>query len=204
MDVEGQIAREIARHVRSELSPADERRLDKSIHPSSEAYSLLLRGRYELSLYTLDSARMAKSYFEQALGIDPGYVLANAELANAYLRLAQNGGLTPSDALQRGEQAAAKAIAIDNEVPEAHAALANILRDKWRWADAEQHYRQAIELSPSFGPARQGLAITLTLAGKADEAVAEIVRARELDPVGLPGAVEAAADSSNLPLYERS
>ena len=98
---------------------------------------------------------MAKSYFEQALGIDPGYVLANAELANAYLRLSQNGGLPPSEALQRGEQAATKAIAIDNEVPEAHAALANILRDKWQWADAERHYRQAIELSPSFGPARR-------------------------------------------------
>ena len=204
MDVEGQIAREIARRVRSKLSPADERRLDKAIHPSSEAYSLLLRGRYELSRYTLDSARMAKSYFEQALGIDPAYVLANAELANAYLRLSQNGGLAPSDALQRGEQAATKAIALDDEVPEAHAALANILRDKWRWADAERQYRQAIELSPSFGPARQGLAIALTLAGKGDEAVAEIVRARELDPVGLPGAVEAAAVFYNLRLYERS
>ena len=117
MDVEGQIAREIARRVRSELTPADQRRLDKATHPNSEAYALLLRGRYELSLYTLDSARTAKSYFEQALGIDPGYVLANAELANAYLRLASNGGLTPADALQRGEQAATKAIAIDDEVP---------------------------------------------------------------------------------------
>jgi tetratricopeptide (TPR) repeat protein len=147
---------------------------------------------------------MAKSYFEQALGIDPGYVLANAELANAYLRLSQNGGLKPADALQRGEQAATKAIAIDNEVPEAHAALANILRDKWQWADAERQYRRAIELSPSFGPARQGLAIGLTLTGKGDEAVDEIVRARELDPVGLPGAVEAAAVFYNLRLYDRA
>jgi len=204
MDVEGQIAREIARRVRSKLTPADQRRLDKAIHPNSEAYSLLLRGRYELSRYTLESARMAKSYFEQALGIDPGYVLANAELANAYLRLSQNGGLKPAEALQRGEQAATKAIAIDNEVPEAHAALANILRDKWQWADAERQYRQAIELSPSFGPARQGLAIALTLTGKGDEAVAEIVHARELDPVGLPGAVESAAVFYNLRLYDRA
>ena len=204
MDVEGQIAREIARRVRSELTPADQRRLDKAMHPNSEAYSLLLRGRYELSLYTLDSARTAKSYFEQALGIDPEYVLANAELANAYLRLASNGGLTPADALRRGEQAASKAIAIDDEVPEAHAALASILRDKWQWADAERQYRRAIALSPSFGPARQGLAIALTLTGKRDEAIAEIARARELDPVGLPGAVESAAVFYNLRLYDRA
>jgi serine/threonine protein kinase/tetratricopeptide (TPR) repeat protein len=204
MDVEGQIAREIVRRIHSELTPADQRRLDKAVHPNSEAYSLLLRGRYEMSLYTLESARNAKSYFEQALGIDSAYALANAELANAFLRLASNGGLKPVEALQRGEQAAGKAIAIDDEVPEAHAALASIFRDKWQWADAEREYRRAIELSPSFGPARQGLAIALTLTGKPEEAIAEITRARELDPVGLPGAVESAAVFYNLRLYDRA
>ena len=204
MDVEGQIAREIARRVRSELTAADQRRLDKAVHPNSDVYSLLLRGRYEMQLYTLPSAINAKSYFEQALGIDSAYALANAELANAFLRLASNGGIKPDEALQRGEQAALKAIALDDEVPEAHAALANILRDKWQWADAEGQYRRAIALSPSFGPARQGLAITLTLTGKRDEAIAEITRARELDPVGLPGAVESAAVFYNLRLYDRA
>jgi len=204
MDVEGQIAREIARRVRSELTAADQRRLDKAVHPNSEVYSLLLRGRFEMQLYTLPSAQNAKNLFEQALGIDPSYALGNAELANAYLRLASNGGLGPAEALQRGEQMARKAIAIDDEVPEAHAALANILRNKWQWAEAEREYRQAIALSPSFGPARQGLAIALTLTGKRDEAIAETLRARELDPVGLPGAVEAAAVFYNLRLYDRA
>jgi TolB-like protein/tRNA A-37 threonylcarbamoyl transferase component Bud32/tetratricopeptide (TPR) repeat protein len=204
MDVEGQIAREIARRVRSELTAADRRRLDKAVHPNSDVYSLLLRGRFEMQLYTLPSALSAKSYFEQALGIDPAYALGNAELANAYLRLASNGGLEPAEALQRGEQVARKAIAIDDEVPEAHAALANILRNKWQWADAQREYRRAIGLSPSFGPARQGLAIALTLTGERDEAIAEITRARELDPVGLPGAVESAAVFYNLRLYDRA
>lgn len=204
MDVEGQIAREIARRVRSELTPADQRRLDKAVHPNADAYSLLLRGRFEMSRYTVKNAENARSYFEQALGIDPGYALANAELANAYLRLASNGGLAPAEAQQGAEQAARKAIAIDDEVPDAHAALANILRDKWQWADSEREYRRAIELSPSFGPARQGLAIALTLTGRRDEAIAEITRARELDPVGLPGAVESGAVFYNLRLYDRA
>jgi TolB-like protein/tRNA A-37 threonylcarbamoyl transferase component Bud32 len=204
MDVEGQIAREIARRVRTELTPADRRRLDKAVHPNSEAYSFLLRGRYEMSRYTLKNAQNALSYFEQALGIDGSYALANAELANAYLRLASNGGLPPAEAQQSAEQAARKAIAIDDEIPEAHAALGNILRDKWQWADAEREYRRAISLSPSFGPARQGLAIALTITGRRDEALAEITRARELDPIGLPGAVESAAVFYNLRLYDRA
>ena len=204
MDIEAQIAREIARRVRSELTPADQRRLDKTVHPNSEVYSLLLRGRYEMSLYTVESAQKALSRFQEALAIDPTYPLANADLASAYLRLATSGRLTPAEALQLGEQAARKALAVDEEVPEAHTALAGILRDQWHWAAAEGEYRRAIQLSASFGPARQGLAIALSLTGGHDEAVSEITRARELDPVGLPGAVESAAVFYNLRLYDRA
>jgi len=204
VEVESRIALEIARRVRSELTPADQRRLNKAVHPNAEAYSLLLRGRYEMSLYTPESGQRAASYFEQALGIDPSYALANAELANAYRFLATSGSLKPAEALQRGEQAALKAVAIDDELPEAHAALAGIRRDRWQWADAEREYRRAIALSSSFGPARQALAIALTLTRNDETAVAEITRARELDPVGLPGAVESAAVFYNLRLYDRA
>ncbi len=203
-DVESRIALEIARRVRSELTPADQRRLNKAVHPNAEAYSLLLRGRYEMSLYTPESGQRAASYFEQALGIDPSYALANAELANAYRFLATSGSLKPDEALQRGEQAALKAVAMDDELPEGHAALAGIQRDRWQWANAEREYRRAIALSPSFGPARQALAIALTLTRNDEAALVEIMRARELDPVGLPGAVESAAVFYNLRLYDRA
>ena len=203
-NVETQIAREIARRVRSRLTPTDQRRLDKTVHPNAEAYSSLLRGRYEMSLYTLPSARRAADHFKQALGIDSNYALANAELANAYRRLTSFGDLKPEEALRSGEQAALKALRIDEELPEAHAALAGIYRDRWQWMEAEREYRRAIELSPSFGPARQALAIGLTITGQADAAIEEIVRARELDPVGLPGAIESAAVFYNLRLYDRA
>ena len=72
-DIEAQIAREIARRVRSELTPADKRRLDRAVHPNAEAYSLLLRGRYEMSLYTPEISRRAVRSFQEALGIDPAY-----------------------------------------------------------------------------------------------------------------------------------
>ena len=203
-DVEIQIAREIARQVRSELTPDDQRRLNKAAHPNAEAYSLLLRGRYEMSLYTSESAQKAVSYFEQALGVDSGYALANAELAKAYRLLTVWGILQPVEALRRSEQAVLKAIAADDELPEAHTTLAGIKRDRWQWADAEREYRRAIALSPSYVPARQALAIALTVTGSDEAAIAEIERAHEFDPVGLPGAVASVAVFYNLRLYDRA
>jgi TolB-like protein/predicted Ser/Thr protein kinase len=203
-EVEAQIAREIARRVRSQLTPDDQRRLDKVVHPNAEAYSALLQGRFEMSRYTPESARKAAEHFKEALGVDSSYALANAELANAFRRLGGFGLLKPEEALRNSEEAALRAVRLDDELPEAHAALAGVWRDKWQWMDAEREYRRAIELSPSFGGARQALAIGLTLTGNADAAIEEIQRARELDPVGIPGAVESAAVFYNLRFYDRA
>ena len=203
-DVQVEIAREIARRVRTQLTPADQRRLDKAIHPNAEAYALLLRGRYELSLYTPESLLKAAAHFQQALGIDSTYGMANAELANTYRLLNGFGIMDPREALRLGEQSALRAIAADEELAEAHNALAGIRRDRWQWADAEREYRRAIALSPSFVTARRELAIALTLTGNAEGAVAEVMRARELDPVGVPGTVASAAVFYNLRQFDRA
>ncbi len=203
-DIQGQIATEIARRVRSKLTPADQRRLAKLVHPNPEVYSLLLRGRYQMSLYTPQSTQRAASYFEQALGIDQSYAMANAELANAYRRLGGAGILRPREALPLAEQAALKAIAADGELAQAHTVLADIKRDRWDWAAADREYRRAIELSASSVPAHQGLAISLSLAGRGDAAVAELSRVRDLDPVGLSSAIDTAAVYYNVRRYDRA
>jgi TolB-like protein len=133
-DIQGQIATEIARRVRSKLTSADQRRLAKLIHPNPEVYSLLLRGRYQMSLYTPESTQRAASYFEQALGIDQSYAMANAELANAYRRDWAAPDSRPREALPLAEQAALKAIAADAELGTRHTVLADIRRDRWTGA----------------------------------------------------------------------
>jgi TolB-like protein/Tfp pilus assembly protein PilF len=203
-DIQGQIATEIARRVRSKLTPADQRRLEKLVHPNPEVYSLLLRGRYQMSLYTPESTQRAASYFEQALGIDQSYAMANAELANAYRRLGGAGILRPREALPLAEQAALKAIAADAELAQAHTVLADIKRDRWDWAAADREYRRAIALSASSVPAHQGLAISLSLSGQSDAAVAELSRVRDLDPVGLSSAIDTAAVYYNVRRYDRA
>ena len=203
-DMQAQIAGEIARRVRSSFTSADQRRLAKAIHPNPDVYALLLRGRYQMSLYSPDSTQKAASYFEQALGIDPTYAVANAELANPYRRLGGSGILNPGDALPLAERAAMLAIATDEESAQAHAVLADIKRDRWEWAAALREYQRAIDLSASYVPAHEGLAISYSIMGRDDEAVEELSRIHDLDPIGLASAVDAAALFYNVRRYDRA
>ena len=203
-DLQLEIAAEVARRVRSGLTAADQRRLARTIHPNPDVYALLLRGRYQMSLYTPDSTQKAASYFEQALGIDPSYAMANAELASTYRRMAGYGILDPRQAMPMAERAAMRAIASDAELAEGHTALADIKRDQWQWAASMREYDRAIALSPSYIPAHEGMAIGLSVMGQGDAAVAELQRIRALDPVSVPGAVDATALFYNVRRFDRA
>src|SRR5262249_30640183 len=163
-----------------------------------------LRGRYELRLYTPESRQKAVGYYEQALAIDPGFALAHAELASAYRLLSASAVRSAAEMLPKAEAAALRALAADRDLAEAHAALAGIKRDQWDWAAAEREYRRAIQLSPNQAASHQAYAICLSITGRHDAAVKEVLRARELDPIGVPAAVNLAAVYYNARRYEQA
>ena len=75
---------------------------------------------------------------------------------------------------------------MDNNLAEAHTALATVLADYYYdWPLAEREFRRAIELNPSYATARQWHASCLSKMGRHDEAVAEVSRAMELDPLSI-------------------
>jgi eukaryotic-like serine/threonine-protein kinase len=203
-DVMAQIAVEIAKRVRSRPTEADQSRLARASRTPPEAYALYLRGRYQMRLYNPQSTQKAAEFFEQALGIDPAFALANVELANTYRRLGGAGILNPSEAIPLAERAVLRAIAAADDLADAHAVLADIKRDQWAWADAEREYRRAVELGSSLAAAHQGLAICLSVLGRDDEAMAEARRARTLDPLGLSGAIDTAAVFYNVRRYDQA
>ncbi len=94
--VEEQIMREVAGRVQGSSKPRSEMKLSESSGVAPEAYSLFLRGRYEMRLYNPQSTQKAVDYYREALAIDPGFALANAELANSYRLLSGAGILSPS------------------------------------------------------------------------------------------------------------
>ncbi|MBI3950523.1 MAG: tetratricopeptide repeat protein [Acidobacteria bacterium] len=125
---------------------------------------------------------------QQAIERDPNYALAYAGLADYYISRGTFAGgvLPPSEAMPKARAAVMKALAIDETLAEAHTSLAWVKMDyDWDWAGAEREYQRAIELNPSHWQAHFWYGFYLAAMGRFDEAVAEMKRAQELDPLSL-------------------
>jgi tetratricopeptide (TPR) repeat protein len=148
--VQGKIAKDLGERIRLKLTQSEQNRLAKSSGPDPEAYELLLRGRYQMRLYTAESRKKAIDFYQEAIELDPNYALAHAELAYAYRLLSGGAVLSPGDTMPKAEAAARRALTADPDLAEGHTALADVLKDQWRWQDAGREYQRAIELSPNY------------------------------------------------------
>ena len=184
--LQSEVARAIAREIKIKLTPREQARLARPRPVNTEAYQLYLRGRYHWNKRTQEGFQKGLDYFQQALERDPAYPLAYAGLADTYSLLANYFFLPPQEAFPRAKAAATKALEIDDTLAEAHASLAFARHHyDWDWSGAETEYRQALELNPSYATAHQWYAEYLTTVGRKEEAIAEIRRAQELDPLSL-------------------
>lgn len=186
--VQEEIAKEISEKLRLRLSGEERKRLVKRHTQSTDAYELYLKGRYHASKRTEDGFARGIEFFEKATRTDPRYALAWAGLADCFTLLGSAGYVAapPQEAWARAKASALKAIEIDNTLAEGHAALAFVkFRLDWDWAGALLEFERAIELNPGYGAAHHQYALCLTALGRIDEALAEIRRAQELDPLSL-------------------
>jgi len=128
-------------------------------------------------------------YFKQAIDLDPNYGLAYAGLADCYNLLGVPdvaGTLAPREAFPKAKAAALKALEIDDALGEAHNSLAFVrFSFEWDWSGAEQEFKRAIELNPNYATTRHWYAIYLMTMGRNEEAIAEMRRAQELEPLSL-------------------
>jgi TolB-like protein/DNA-binding winged helix-turn-helix (wHTH) protein/Flp pilus assembly protein TadD len=158
---------------------------DASRHSAiPEAYEHYLRGRYHLSRDTTDGIHKALEHFQKAIDFDASYALAYTGLADTFASLG-NGGFRPmSEAYLQARAAALKALAIDDLLGEAHNSLAVITTEYyWEWADADRHYKRAIELNPNDETALRNYSFYLACMGRHEESIAFIKRSRRLNPV---------------------
>jgi len=180
------VAAAIARQIGASLSPADHARFGvlRSVNP--EAYDEYLRGRFCWSKFTGDGWRDAIPHFQAALSRDPGYAAAYVGLADCYILLAGYQELPPNDAMPRGIAAVQQALALDSGLAEAHYSLAfaRALYD-YDWSDADTEFRLALALDSNYAIGRMWHSLYLSALGRHDEAIAEQVHARQLDPVSL-------------------
>ncbi len=181
-----EVAREIATKVQIKMSAEDRTRLAGAGSVNPEAHEAYLKGRYFWNKRTEESVRKGIEYFEQATRLDPNYAVAYAGLAQSHIVLNGYRFLPPTQAFPKVKAAALKALELDEGLAEAHTSLGSLKWEyEWDEAAAEKEYRRAIELNPSYATAHQWYAEELAAVGRGDEALAEVKRARELDPLSL-------------------
>src|SRR6266850_1321360 len=180
------ISREISDKLRLRSSGEQKERLRKRYTENTEAYQLYLKGRYHWNKWTPEGWQKSIEYFQQAIEKDPSYALAYVGVSNAYYALGFFDVMLPREAWPKAEEAAVKALEIDDTLGEAHAALGGVkyLYD-WDWAAAERELKRAIELNPNDEVAHTVYAYYLHSMGRADEGLAEMKRAYELDPLSI-------------------
>ena len=151
-----------------------------------EAYVAYLRGRQAWNRRTQEGLKTAIGFFEKSLAEDPGYAKAYTGLADSYATLALLEAMAPHEAYPKAKDAVSKALALDPRLAEAHTSLGLIrFQYDWDWRGAEEEFLEAISINPSYAPAHHFFADYLKAMGRFDEALAEIERAHELDPLSL-------------------
>ena len=186
LKLQGEIAREITEKLRLRLTGEQKERLDKPQTESAEAYQLYLQGLYYRRKITDEARIRSGEYFQRAIEKDPNYALGYAGLAGYYGSMANFGQMPPKEAWRNSEEAAVKALAIDDKLGEAHLSLAEVrMWYDWDWPGAERELKRAIELDPQFEEVESHAmrAEFLNAMGRFDEAIAEVTRAQEIDPL---------------------
>jgi TolB-like protein/Tfp pilus assembly protein PilF len=184
--LQSEVAGAIANEIKIKLTPQEQARLASARPVNPDAHEAYLKGRYYWNLRTEEGLKKSIEYFQQAIEKDPGYALAYAGLADSYVVLAPWNVMAPKEAYPRAKAAAFKALEMDETLAEPHASLgdARYVYD-WDWVGAEKEYKRAIELNPGYATAHQWYAEYLSRMGRHNEAIAELRRAQELDPLSL-------------------
>ena len=183
--VQGDISREVLEKLRLRLTGEEERRATRYYTENAEAYQLYLKGRYFWErARTLEELNKSVDYFQQAISLDPKYALAYAGLAEAYASFNGRTLLPPNEVLPKAKEAALKALELDQNLAEAHSAVAQIkYQYDWDWTGAAEEFRKAVELNPNSAKIRLDYGWYLMDLERFDEALRELYRSQELEPL---------------------
>ncbi len=182
LTVEEDIAKAISDKLRPRLTAEVQHRVSRRYTDNPEAYQLYLRGRSFWNKRTKETLNRGIEYFRQAIEVDPNYALAYAGLADSYTLLAYYGYAPSNESHVKAEAAAVKALALDDELAEAHASLGNLKLNKWDWLNAEKELKRAIALNPNYAASHNWYGLYLLWTVHIDQAVAEFTRGQQLDP----------------------
>ena len=182
-DVQDEIASTIANRL--QLSFSEEPALERPPTRNIEAYELYLKGRALLYQRGLSIAK-AIDCFNQAVAVDPSYAQAWAGLADGYTTLGYSGFKPPAEVMPLALEAARRALELDENLAEAHNALAcaTLLYER-NYELAQTEFNAALKLNPQYPQAIAwyGLFFLQWVSGRDAEAREELLRAIQIDPL---------------------
>jgi eukaryotic-like serine/threonine-protein kinase len=183
--VQSDITRDVSNKLQVHLSATEQQKLGRAGTTNAEAYRLYLEGRQQWYGRTPEGLRKSIELFQRAIVADPNYALAYAGLANTY-NVATGYGVViqPKQAYALADEAARKAIELDDALPDAHTARAMVLTSAWKWNEAEKEFRRAIELNPNDASAHYFYAFLFLMPeNRIDQSLDEFRTALSLDPL---------------------
>ena len=191
--------------IHAKLQLADKERFSRSSTENSEAYLAYLKGRHYWNKPGRLDGGKSLEFFQKAIDLDPTFSLGYAGLGHYYGYAAANGRLPPEENWRRSESAVKKALELDDGVAETYNALSGIqLYYQRDWKAAESSFKRGVELNPASAEVRRHYAKCLILFGRNDEAVTQIERTLELEPLSVPYNLDAGRISFWLRQYPKA
>jgi len=182
--IQDEIARAVSAKMKAGLRGNRIEGVAKRYTENVEAYNLYLKGIYWRRMLAPDRVSKSFDYFNRAIEKDPGYALAFAGLAYAYLVLSFYSPTRPKDLYPKARQAALKALELDDGLAEAHEALGVVKAYwEWDWKGAEREFQRTLELCPEYVWAHFHLASIRLSNGRFDEAIEIFRKIQFLDPL---------------------
>jgi TolB-like protein/Tfp pilus assembly protein PilF len=182
LTVQRQVADQISSALAIELF--GDKRSDAEASTSADAVDAYLRGRYLWNKGDRESVGRSVEYFKQAIERDANYAAAFAGLADSYRVLGMNYVTLPAEAYPEAKAAALRAVELDPASADAFVSLGTIkFRYEWNWEEAEQDFRRALEINPSFGMAHHDYAWFLVAMQRFDEGIEHMKLAQRFDPL---------------------
>jgi len=177
-DISNQVAHTIRPNSHVSQAPAQLR--------DREAYNLYLLGRFHRSRPDEASIRKAMGFFQQAIDKDAAGSAPYAGLAECYMKLALGNFMPSVDAWPAAQKALDKALALDDNLSEAHTtqAIVFLLMDR-NWGAAEAQFRRALALNENDAAAHHWFSHYFTVMGRVSESLAESRKALELSPLDI-------------------
>ena len=182
--VQDAISEKVAGALALKLSGEERQRLAKHYTENIEAYQLHAKGVFLRNQMTEEGLKKSVACFQKAIELDPNYALAYAGQASSISPLSWFGYMTVSEAETRNRQLIMKALELDDQLADAHSALAEFnLFILWDWEGAEREFLRALELNPNEHLTHLLYPDVLLIKGRSAEAVTISEAAVNIDPV---------------------